>query len=45
MQTSTRPKVQTIVGPVGRSRITERYTPRADATVPIVQPIARRGLV
>ena len=34
--------VHTIVGPVGRSRTRERYTPSADTTVPIVQPIARR---
>src|SRR5207245_5895623 len=39
---STPPKVQTIVAPVGRSQSTERYTPSAETSVPIVQPIARR---
>src|SRR5262249_55800744 len=40
---STRPNVQTMVAPVGRSILRERYTPSAETSVPIVQPIARRG--
>ena len=38
----TRPKVHTIVAPVGRSRRSDKYTPSAETTVPIVQPMARR---
>ena len=34
--------MQTIVAPVGRSSLSERYTPSADTIVPIVQPIASR---
>src|SRR5436190_10000006 len=40
---STRPNVHTIVAPVGRSICSDRYTPNADTSVPIVHPIARRG--
>jgi len=40
---STIPKVQTMVAPVGRSSSSERNTPSALTSVPIVQPIARRG--
>src|ERR1035437_6919963 len=42
MITSATPNVQTMVAPVGKSRMNERYTPTADTTVPIVHPIARR---
>ena len=35
--------VNTIVAPVGRSSLSDRYTPMADTTVPMVQPIARRS--
>ena len=42
MRTSTRPNVHTMVAPVGRSSMSERYTPSADTTVPMVQPIASR---
>src|SRR5947207_1484887 len=34
--------VQTMVAPVGRSIFSERYTPTADTSVPMVQPMARR---
>jgi hypothetical protein len=42
MRIRTRPNVHTIVAPVGRSTLRERYTPSADTSVPIDQPIARR---
>ena len=35
--------MQTMVAPVGRSIFRERPTPSADTTVPIVQPMAKRG--
>src|SRR5437588_12683710 len=38
----TAPNVQTIVAPVGKSSATEKYTPNAETSVPIVQPIANR---
>src|SRR5262245_45762725 len=43
ISTSTRPKVQTMVAPVGRSHSTESSTPSADTMDPIAQPMARRG--
>jgi hypothetical protein len=42
MMTSTTPNVHTMVAPVGRSSTSDRYTPSADTTVPIVHPMARR---
>src|SRR6476661_9043685 len=39
----TAPNVHTMVAPVGVSMLTEKYTPNADTSVPIVHPIASRG--
>src|ERR1043166_5902292 len=37
-----RPKVQTIVAPVGRSSLKESRTPRSVTRAPMLQPMARR---
>jgi hypothetical protein len=39
----TIPNVHTMVAPVGRSILRERYTPNAETSVPMVQPMANRG--
>ena len=38
-----RPKVQTVVAPVGRSKMTEKYIPSIETTAPMTHPMARRG--
>src|ERR1019366_2627598 len=43
MAIRTMPNVHTMVAPVGRSICSERYTPSAETSVPMVQPMARRG--